>query len=87
MPNTLVSVEPDIGSWNGIREIFWRCDRTTRVTWPDGKVEYVHCPHDSAYLVTQIGELTGRKFSMHLCDEHAKPYLEAINGIGSDVSE
>jgi hypothetical protein len=78
MPNTLISVEPDSGSWNGIRELFNRCDRIERVTVNGHIVDSRHCGRDSAFLVTQKGEMTGKEFTLHLCEEHAKPYLERL---------
>lgn len=78
MPNTLISIEPESSSWNGIKEVFTRCDRIERTIINGHVIKAFHCVRDSAFLVTQKGEITQKIFILHLCEEHTKPYLEQL---------
>lgn len=70
MPNKLISTQPLEGMWNGNRIIFFQCQ--WRQDYSD------RCGNDASHLVTQIGELTGREFTLRLCARHAKPFLDEM---------
>lgn len=80
MYNKLVSVEPLPGILNrDQRYAYFQCERIreTRIPTSFGfEWDRRRCGRDATYVVTQIGGLTGREFSIHVCEEHAKPYLE-----------
>ena len=79
MPNTLVRVDPIGGFWTGARTVFFECEAMITLPWNIYRgYEQAQCRADSGWLVTQIGELTGRQFSLHMCQKHAQPYLDAL---------
>lgn len=80
MPNTVVGIEKDYVS-TGLygRPIYHQCDwidSTPRPGYPYMRDER-RCGANSTWLVSQIGELSGQHFSIHLCVNHAKPFIDA----------
>jgi len=77
--NKLVSIETDVVFWNGQRYLYHQCEAQNFIRHPHNTVEYVRCGREAAYLVTQIGGLTGRQFNLHICEEHVEKYREETN--------
>jgi hypothetical protein len=76
------------GIWNGSRTLYFQCDHIDRVKLgsPTYQNESIHCNGDAGWLVIQEGELTGNRFSLHLCERHMKPFVQGAWKMLGDTS-
>ena len=83
MYNILLNVEPDTGVDSvTYGRVFHQCEGIDFVPIPNSGLratwqrEEQRCGGDSSWLVTHRGHVSGRVYTRHLCERHAKPYLE-----------